>query len=146
MKATAITETLVTGDINPVAYTGQNKGLLGLSGIATPLRIEKRWGYELIYRNTDLYCCKQLYIREGFSTSFHLHLEKHETLLVVDGTLYIDIIDNKIHKTIIVKENQAFVMAPGLLHSLRAQDEAVTLVEASTPSYDTDSIRVKDGE
>ena len=145
MKVSTVTEILSDGDIDAVAYTGQNKGMLGLSGIANPLRIEKRWGYELIYQNTKLYCCKQLHIRKKFSTSFHLHLEKHETLLVTSGTLYIDIIHNKTEKTIIVKENQAFVIAPGLLHSLRAQSEAVTLVEASTPSYDTDSIRISDG-
>jgi D-lyxose ketol-isomerase len=45
-----------------------------------------------------------------------------------------------------VGPGSAFVVAPGFIHSLRAGNEAVTLVEASTPSYDTDSIRIANGK
>lgn len=133
---------------NPIltrAYTGQNKGQYGCSGYTDPLKIQKEWGYELIHQNHNLYCCKVLHINEYSSCSFHLHLEKHETLLVTQGTLYIDSTHNKNKKTYIVREGEAFVVAPGFIHSLRAEKDPVTLIEASTPSYDTDSIRISNG-
>ena len=133
---------------NPIvafAYTGQNKGEYGVSGFSNALRIDKEWGYELIHQNHGLYCCKLLHIKAYSSCSFHLHLEKHETLLVTEGTLYIDTTHNKTKETITVTEGNAFVVAPGFIHSLRAEKDAVTLIETSTPSYDTDSIRIADG-
>lgn len=142
----SIDETLEQQPIRAVAYTGQNKKDLGLSGYCDPIKIEKDWGYELIYQNNSLYCCKKLHIYSNCSCSYHLHMEKHETLLVVSGTLYIDTTHNKTYQKYIVKEGEAFVVAPGFIHSLRAEDSSVTLIEASTPSYDTDSIRILDGE
>ena len=141
-----INEELCQNPVSPVAYTGQNKGQLGYSGYCDPIKINKDWGYELIYQNQELYCCKTLLIYPNRSCSYHLHIEKHETLLVVEGTLYIDTTHNKEIKTHVVCVGEAFVVAPGFIHSLRAKNEAVTLVEASTSSYDTDSIRISDGE
>ena len=74
-----------------------------------------------------------------------MHLEKHETLLVTQGTLYIDSTHNKIKTTYVVKQGEAFVVAPGFIHSLRAESDPVTIIESSTPSYDTDSIRISNG-
>ena len=128
-----------------VAYTGANKGALGVSGYAQPLKIEKDWGYELIYQNNQLYCCKLLFIDSNKSCSYHLHLTKHETLLVVDGVLQVDTTHNKIKKNYQVNKGEAFVIAPGFIHSLRAASASVTLIESSTPSYDTDSIRIAKG-
>lgn len=142
----SIDEELEQQPITAVAYTGQNKKSLGLSGYCNPIQIDKDWGYELIYQNNSLYCCKKLYIYSNCSCSYHLHMEKHETLLVVSGTLYIDTTYNKTYKTHIVKEGQAFVIAPGFVHSLRAKENDVILIESSTPSYDTDSIRILNGE
>ena len=48
-------EKLQSNAINEVAYTGQNKSHLGVSGYCVPLRINKPWGYELIYQNQELY-------------------------------------------------------------------------------------------
>ena len=139
-------EKLQNGKIHPVWYSGQNKGELGLSGLAHPYKIEKRWGYELIYQNHSLYCCKLLHINKNCSCSFHLHLEKHETLTVIKGTLVIDSIIDKKKESFIVEKGQSFVIAPGFIHSLRALNEDVDLIESSTPSYDTDSIRISEGE
>ena len=141
-----IKETLDQNKISAVAYSGANKGVYGLSGFCSPKKIKKSWGYELIYQNHELYCCKLLHIKKNSSCSMHLHMEKHETLLVTKGTLFIDTTQNKIENTYIVTEGEAFVIAPGFTHSLRAESESVTLIEASTPSYDTDSIRIFNGK
>lgn len=139
------TEKLQSNPLLAKAYTGQNKGQYGYSGYTKPLKIEKEWGYELIHQNQDLYCCKVLHIYKNSSCSFHLHLEKHETLLVMQGTLFIDSTHNKTKTTYVVREGEAFVVAPGFIHSLRAESAPVTIVESSTPSYDTDSIRISNG-
>lgn len=141
-----IEEKLDQNKMQAVAYTGQNKGQYGLSGFTKPVKIYKDWGYELIYQNHNLYCCKLLYINSNSSCSFHLHLEKHETLYVVEGNLFIDTTHNKKEETYIVTKGEAFVIAPGFIHSLRAEEEPVTIIESSTPSYDTDSIRISEGK
>jgi mannose-6-phosphate isomerase-like protein (cupin superfamily) len=141
-----IKEKLEQNHIRPVAYTGSNMGTYGLSGYCVPKKINKEWGHELIFQNHELYCCKLLYINANKSCSYHLHLNKHETLLVVEGVLFIDTTHNKKETTWIVKEGEAFVVAPGFIHSLRAKDQDVILIESSTPSYDTDSIRIKNGK
>jgi mannose-6-phosphate isomerase-like protein (cupin superfamily) len=127
--------------LEPLLRTGMRQRVSG--PIKKPWKVPKSWGYELIYTNNDLYCCKMLVIDPNSQTSMHLHLEKEETLLVVSGKLLVKYIDRKKRKGYIVKEGEAFTIAPGFPHALVALDEQVKLVEASTPSYDTDSIRIE---
>lgn len=128
--------------VTPLAVTGHQRGKKSYSGNVLPGHIPKSWGEERIYQNNDSYCCKLLVIEPGKQTSMHFHLDKHETMLVVEGQLAIDYIVNKKKETYIVNKWQAFTIAPGLPHSLRALEEEVRLVESSTPSYDEDSIRI----
>ncbi len=111
------------------------------SGPVSPQKIPKRWGYELIYAN-DEYCCKLLVIEPKCETSMHLHLEKEETLLVVAGQLLVKYIKDKEEHSYIVGVDEASTVAPGFPHALVALSEQVRLVEASTPSFDSDSIRI----
>lgn len=124
--------------IEPIIKTGIKQRV---SGPVTPQYIEKRWGFEKIYAN-DVYCCKMLVINPGCETSMHLHLEKEETFLVVAGELMVRYIKDKEEESYIVGENEAFTVCPGFPHALVALEKQVKLVEASTPSYDTDSIRI----
>ena len=112
------------------------------SGPIKPTFVEKSWGHEIIYSN-ELYCCKLLHIKPGQQTSLHFHIDKEETMVVVSGTLRIDYIYNKQKSSYILKEQEAFVIAPGLVHTLICEGpEPVTFIEASTISHDTDSIRI----
>ena len=128
--------------IQPSALTGHGRGVLGISGISDPVEVQKTWGYEMIYVNNDLYCSKALIINPNRYTSMHFHIQKHETLLPVSGKLYIDYIVDKAIHTKEVAEYEAFIIAPGLPHSLRAGKEGVTIIESSTTSHDDDSIRL----
>ena len=112
------------------------------SGFCIPGFVDKRWGSEHIYQNNSNYCLKVLSIEEGKSCSMHFHLEKHETMLVVDGVLAIDFIYEKQQITQYVYKWEAFTISPGLPHSLRSVKGTVRLIEASTPDYDYDSIRI----
>lgn len=113
------------------------------SGKSVPYYRKKWWGYELTYINErDSYCQKLLYLKDGGHTSLHFHVEKSETLLVVEGILTLEYIENK--ETYIVKLNpgEAWVVNPGFVHKLIAANGDVTLVECSTYDADDDSVRI----
>ena len=52
---------------------------------------------------------------------------------------------DKRKETVELEQWESFVIAPGLPHSLRAEKVGVKLIEASTPSFDDDSIRLPEG-
>jgi mannose-6-phosphate isomerase-like protein (cupin superfamily) len=131
--------------IDTVCVTGANKGEMGLSGPVSPALVPKRWGSEIHYANNENYCMKLLIIEPGDEklSSMHFHLDKHETMLVVEGTLCITYIVNKIELFKLVELYEAFTIAPGLPHRLTAYgDKTCRLVEASMPDHDQDSIRI----
>ena len=122
------------------------------AGQAMPKRVEKNWGYELHYRNDDLYCMKLLHFNgvdnttsadiTDYATSMHFHVIKHETLLVTRGTLTLEVIINKQPTIFLLEEGMAWVICPGHVHRLMALHGPVDIIEASTRDYDDDSVRI----
>ena len=51
-----------------------------------PRRVEKPWGFELIWALTDVYCGKVLFVKEGQSLSLQYHREKDESWLIQSGS------------------------------------------------------------
>lgn len=117
-------------------------GLLG--GLCQPYRRKKWWGEELTYfNNSDIgYCAKLLHFKKGGHTSLHLHAGKHETLVVVQGTLTLEVILDKMKTVHKLKQGEAWVMVPGVPHQLIAADDDVIVIEASTIDRDDDSVRI----
>jgi NDP-sugar pyrophosphorylase family protein len=101
-------------------------------------REDKPWGYEKILINTEKYLTKELFIREGYQTSFHYHAQKDETMYILNGAGYIEFNDNKEY----FGKNDTIRIEPKEQHSIVAT-ENTTLHEISTPHLD-DTIRVKD--
>ena len=100
--------------------------------------IVKPWGSELIYERNDKYMFKRLEMVRDEMCSLQYHEKKIETILVLSGTLEIQIEDEK-------KEYIAgtFVtIQPGVVHRMRAVTDCLYL-EASTPELD-DVVRVED--
>jgi len=113
------------------------------AGLANPVRKYKRWGWELIYTNSRGYCMKMLYIKSGYESSMHFHVNKHETLLVTQGELLLAYKNSAGEiQEIIVPENHAWVIPPGFQHQLTACHGDVYIVEASTYDDSHDSVRV----
>ena len=54
-------------------------------------KIEKPWGYELIWAQTDNYVGKILFIKQGHRLSLQYHEKKEETLLLKSGTAEVEI-------------------------------------------------------
>ena len=101
-------------------------------------KIDKPWGYEKVLIFTEKYLTKELYIKEGFRTSFHYHNEKDETMYIMSGSGYIEFEDRKEY----FGPNDSIRIKPGIIHSIVAT-ENTTLHEVSTPYLD-DTVRVKD--
>lgn len=101
-------------------------------------KIDKPWGYEKVLIFTEKYLTKELYIKEGFRTSFHYHNEKDETMYIMSGSGYIEFEDRKEY----FGPNDSIRIKPGIVHSIVAT-ENVTLHEVSTPYLD-DTVRVND--
>jgi mannose-6-phosphate isomerase len=109
----------------------------------TPRRVEKPWGWELVWAETDDYVGKLLFVRAGESLSLQYHDLKHESWLVHEGraTLELGEVDGELETTEIVPGN-AFELRPRTVHRISALEDTLVL-EVSTPQLD-DVVRLED--
>jgi mannose-6-phosphate isomerase len=106
-------------------------------------RVEKPWGYELIWADTDLYAGKILVVEAGQSLSLQYHREKDETLYLDEGLAELDIGDDpESIAPVVVGPGAAFRMRPGTVHRIRAIQRC-SFLEVSTPHLD-DVVRLED--
>jgi mannose-6-phosphate isomerase len=110
----------------------------------TPRRIEKPWGYELIWALTDAYCGKVLFVRAGHSLSLQFHREKDEALYVQSGRAKVELGEagEGALSEEIVSAGASFRLPPGTVHRITALEDT-TLLEVSTPHLD-DVVRLQD--
>jgi mannose-6-phosphate isomerase len=118
--------------------------LLDLDRFTIPVkRVEKPWGYELVYALTDRYCGKVIFINAGEELSLQFHKEKDETIYVQSGRAEFQIGDpGKPVDTEVVAPGRAFHITPGTVHRIRALEDTVIL-EVSTPQLE-DVVRLED--
>lgn len=101
-------------------------------------KTDKPWGYEKILILTEMYSAKELYIKEGFRTSLHYHIEKDETMYILSGSGYIEFEDKKEY----FSKNDSIRIQPGVVHSIVATENTL-LHEVSTP-YLEDTVCIED--
>jgi len=110
-------------------------------------KVEKTWGYEHWFANTDKYCGKLLFVIQDMWSSkgaYHYHKIKDETFFVIDGTLRLDYVtgDGEF-KTEILNQDDSFRVPPGMKHRFKALTaRGCKFIEASTTHSDSDSYRV----
>jgi mannose-6-phosphate isomerase len=109
----------------------------------TPRRVDKPWGWELVWAETDAYVGKLLFIRAGESLSLQYHETKDESWLVREGraTLELGDRDGELDSTEIAP-GDTFRFRPGTVHRLSALEDTL-VVEVSTPELD-DVVRLDD--
>lgn len=128
-----------------VSEREQSPNLGGLDSFAVETkRVDKPWGYELVWAHSERYCGKLLFVRAGEQLSLQFHTEKDETVYVHQGRIEIEISEPgvRIPQSEIVTAGAAFRIRPGVVHRWRALEDSVVL-EASTPELD-DVVRLED--
>jgi mannose-6-phosphate isomerase len=105
-------------------------------------RVEKPWGYELIWAHTDRYVGKVLHIAAGQRLSRQYHERKEETFLVQSGTMNLEIGPAEDVKVLVMNAGDSFHCTPRTIHRMVAVTE-VDVVEVSTPDLD-DVVRLED--
>jgi mannose-6-phosphate isomerase-like protein (cupin superfamily) len=106
-------------------------------------RVEKPWGYELIWAKTSHYVAKLLFVRAGESLSLQYHREKEETLFLESGDCTLLAGDDEKHlQSVDFTHGKAFHIPPGLRHRIRAKSDC-RIFEVSTPQL-SDVVRLED--
>lgn len=108
----------------------------------TPYRVEKPWGYELIWARTDRYVGKILHIEPGHVLSLQYHTKKDETIYVLKGEIILRIQQDGRLTERTMRVGESYHIAPPTVHQFEAVT-ATDLLEASTPEID-DVVRLKD--
>ena len=107
-------------------------------------RVEKPWGYELIWALTEQYCGKVLFVKAGASLSLQFHREKDESWLVQSGKAKLELgeVGQKVLTEEVIGGGAAFRYRPGTVHRVTALEDT-TILEVSTPHLD-DVVRLED--
>jgi mannose-6-phosphate isomerase-like protein (cupin superfamily) len=106
-------------------------------------RVEKPWGYELIWAESDIYVGKVLFVKAGHSLSLQYHEQKDESWLVQSGLAKIELgaVGEPMVEEV-VGEGAAFRYHPGTVHRITAVEDT-TILEVSTPHLE-DVVRIQD--
>jgi mannose-6-phosphate isomerase len=106
-------------------------------------RVEKPWGHEVWWAQTDHYAGKLLFVKAGHALSVQVHREKDETSYLLSGRLLVQqgpSEDELGERTI--TPGGSWRNEPGVVHSLEALEDS-TVLEVSTPQLD-DVVRLSD--
>lgn len=109
----------------------------------SPRRVEKPWGWELIWAETEQYVGKLLFIRAGEALSLQYHELKDESWLVREGRARIELgeLGGEL-EAVEIEPGDAFRYRPGTVHRVTALEDTLVL-EVSTPHPD-DIVRLDD--
>jgi mannose-6-phosphate isomerase-like protein (cupin superfamily) len=105
-------------------------------------RVEKPWGYELIWAETDRYVGKLLHIFAGHKLSRQYHERKDETFFVQSGEMDLEIGLGDEKKVLRLGPLRSFHCVPRTVHRMVAVTD-VDVIEVSTPELD-DVVRLED--
>ena len=108
-----------------------------------PRRVEKPWGWELVWAEADDYVGKLLFVRAGHSLSLQYHEVKDEAWLVQRGRASLELgeVGGEL-ETVEIGPDDAFRFRPGTVHRVTAIEDTL-VVEVSTPHLD-DVVRLED--
>ena len=107
-------------------------------------RVDKPWGYELIWALTDAYCGKILFVRAGESLSLQFHREKDESWYVQSGRVELQVgaAGDAVLQTEVLAPGAALRLRPGTVHRVKALEDT-SILEVSTPQLE-DVVRLED--
>jgi mannose-6-phosphate isomerase len=109
-----------------------------------PRKVEKPWGHELIWAESEQYVGKLLFVKAGESLSLQFHRVKDESWLVQDGRAKLELgsAGDAVLRVEVVGPGATFRFRPGTVHRVTALEDT-TIIEVSTTELD-DVIRLED--
>jgi hypothetical protein len=112
-------------------------------------KIDKGWGFEIIFANNDHYCGKLLvFERAGAKTSLVFHKEKRKSWFVNAGKFkvkYIDVATGEV-KEAILEEGKTADFAELGPHQIEALAPNSIIFEVGTGDYVEDRFRLAPGD
>jgi mannose-6-phosphate isomerase len=109
-----------------------------------PRRVEKPWGYELIWADAEAYVGKILFVAAGESLSLQFHRLKDESWYVESGRAKLELGAEGVEPLVEseIGPGDAFRYRPGTVHRVTAIEDT-TILEVSTPHLE-DVVRLED--
>jgi mannose-6-phosphate isomerase-like protein (cupin superfamily) len=107
-----------------------------------PYRVDKPWGYELVWARTDRYAGKILHVKAGHVLSLQYHNRKDETMHVLTGELILRTREGEDLVARPFRAGESVHIPPTLVHQIEAVVDSDVL-EASTAELD-DLVRLQD--
>jgi mannose-6-phosphate isomerase len=107
-------------------------------------RVEKPWGWELIWAEAEEYVGKILFVAAGQSLSLQFHNVKDESWYVQEGKAKLELgaAGQAVLNTEVIGPGACFRFRPGTVHRVTAIEDT-TIIEVSTPHLD-DVVRLED--
>jgi mannose-6-phosphate isomerase len=109
-----------------------------------PRKVEKPWGYELIWAESEHYVGKVLFVKAGESLSLQFHRVKDESWLVQKGRAKLELgsAGDPMLSQEVIAAGATFRFRPGTVHRITALEDT-TILEVSTAHLD-DVVRLED--
>ena len=109
----------------------------------SPRKVDKPWGWELVWAEAEGYVGKLLFVRAGESLSLQYHEVKDESWLVQEGRAALELGEvNGELETLEIAQGDAFRFRPRTVHRVTALEDTV-VIEVSTRHL-TDVVRLED--
>ena len=106
-------------------------------------RVEKPWGYELIFAHTDRYVGKILHVDAGHALSLQDPEVKDETLDLADGEVELVVEEDGALVSTVLRGGDSYHITPGTRHRMVAGENGCDIIEVSTPELH-DVVRLED--
>lgn len=108
-----------------------------------PRRVEKPWGHEIIWAESELYLGKILHVNAGEALSVQMHRQKDETIHLLSGEVRLWVGDSPDElRPVPLARGESYRILPGTVHHMEAVTDS-DILEASTPHLE-DLVRFSD--
>jgi mannose-6-phosphate isomerase len=109
----------------------------------SPRKVEKPWGWELVWAEAEDYVGKLLFVRAGESLSLQYHELKDESWLVQEGRARLEVGDVGGELEVVeIAPGDAYRFRPRTVHRVTAIEDLL-VIEVST-AHLTDVVRLAD--
>jgi quercetin dioxygenase-like cupin family protein len=105
-------------------------------------RVDKPWGYELLWAKTDRYVGKIIHVNAGQALSLQYHNQKTETVYLASGRLLYELQEGERLVGRELSPGDRIHVPAGTVHRMTAIEDA-DIFEVSTPELD-DVVRLED--